>query len=41
VSVSSWQTTDRDVERTVDAVAQAIQAAAHKSSPARAPSLAR
>jgi glutamate/tyrosine decarboxylase-like PLP-dependent enzyme len=31
VSVSSWQTTDRDVERTIDAVGRAIQAAAQKA----------
>ena len=31
VSVSGWQTTDQDVERTVDAVARAIQAAAEKA----------
>ena len=31
VSVSGWQTTDRDVERTIDAVANAIRAAAKKS----------
>jgi glutamate/tyrosine decarboxylase-like PLP-dependent enzyme len=33
VSVSSWQTTDRDVERTVDAVARAIQVAVQQSLP--------
>jgi len=33
VSVSNWQTTDRDVERTVAAVARAIQVAAQKSLP--------
>jgi glutamate/tyrosine decarboxylase-like PLP-dependent enzyme len=31
VSVSSWQTTERDIERTVDAVARALRAAAQKS----------
>jgi glutamate/tyrosine decarboxylase-like PLP-dependent enzyme len=31
VSVSSWQTTDPDVERTIDAVGRAIQAAAQKA----------
>ncbi|HKW47883.1 MAG TPA: aminotransferase class V-fold PLP-dependent enzyme [Gemmatimonadaceae bacterium] len=40
VSVSSWQTTEADVERTVNAVESAVRAATQRSSGGRAPSLA-